>query len=295
MILELESFLKKPARNTSAARQRKLAFRAHQRRSDSHSPRRSRRAPGSADDAAKLKHELGVRHRVGTGRVEEPVNVVAFDAREEHPIQIVIVQPAYVLSSASHRSAKKEPRQLAQSLKSPTVGSERKADAQKYFSRAGRVDGVERLLPEQTRFNRKALARRRGFVAYLVSGVSVDRQRARLNPGLRGRGALGDRFADDIDRIDSRFDDFPSVLECVAAVDALAGEIDDGRSAIKERAPFAERLAIPTDLLDWPRVLVRTASQHDYFIAYCGQFAGQRLSEKPSASGQDDSLATHRD
>ncbi len=80
----------------------------------------------------------------------------------------------------------------------------------------------------------------------MVSGIPVDRCGAGVEPGFWRTWAELYGETENTGAFDAAFEDEFFVLWCVATVDALAAEVDDGVGSVDAGGPRAECSAVPT-------------------------------------------------
>ena len=95
----------------------------------------------------------------------------------------------------------------------------------------------------------------------------------------------------DESRVNARLVDLVQRTARVAAVDVLAGEVDDGAGAVDLARPLAgDGPAVPEDLAG-RSIIPRRTREDDDVVAVSGEVPRQRLADEAAAAGDDDSVA----
>ena len=210
----------------------------------------------------------------------------ALDDRDE----IVEMDPAHVLSSAADGAAESPAREAREHRECAAVAAEHDAEAQHDATRVRCDRGTECGFPLPAHVGHEVVAVRSALVAYHVAGISVDADRARLNPDGHGGGARADRVGDRAHGDDARGDDLAPILIGVTTVDALAGEIDDRHRAIELFRPRAEGASVPGDLAHAVLARVGLARQHHDVVAALSEMRGKRRAQEAATAGDDDAM-----
>ena len=83
-------------------------------------------------------------------------------------------------------------------------------------------------------------------------------------------------------------DDLAPILVGVAAVDALAGEIDDRRRAVELLCPRAEAAPIPRRLRARHRRGAGRSREHDDVVSLSAKVCGERAADEATSAGDHD-------
>lgn len=208
----------------------------------------------NAEGLLEEMHHVGVAERAGGSEIEDAAEIGALEEEEDSAAEILFMDPGNPLGAGSHSAAEAKAREAGEDGEDGMrAAAEDDGGAEGDFARArGRGRGEDRVFPGLGDVDGEGVVGfGRGtdvtveFVVRAIGGVLVDGGGAGVEPDL-GRGfALGDYFSEELGRAGAAFEDLFLVPPGVAAIDAPAGEVDDGECRFEFANPRARRVGVP--------------------------------------------------
>ena len=240
-----------------------------------------------------LTHELGVGDRSGRRGHVRAAEILPPDRFLENTPGVGHVKPTHVLASAAGRAAEEPACQAGQRRQRPAVAAQHDPQSQHDAADARRRLLVKGSLPFQARFGEESGAGGRRFVADPVARVAVDPGRAGLNPGPGRLAATANRLGQRPDRFDPAADDFAPIRGRVAATDASAGQVHDGRGAVEHFGPVARGRGVPKNGRSQNVQRRRPPGQDENLVPGGQERAGHGPAQEAAAAGKNDARRGH--